>query len=274
MTDIKQLAEVCDLVQTESESQTATLAERVLTPEAQAERDDFQAEYGYDGNCSCHISPPCNSCLHPGNPRNQEEDETAWVADGAIDWTAPEMQYLAPKDYDLPPADPALLASANRILSDRLEGVAHVLRGCGVPALADVGHEDLQMAAAALSGAYQMALADAAAVPDLRNTVTELEATVALQHETLVTAAADVSRLSAELATERQAREALQEQAGTVEAVGYFVTSASHGPRYFSKRENAIRDAMKNARLGWCARVIPAGKPIGVARKGAEWRAA
>ena len=131
MTDIKQLAEVCDLVQTESESQTATLAERVLTPEAQAERDDFQAEYGYDGNCSCHISPPCNSCLHPGNPRNQEEDETAWVADGAIDWTAPEMQYLAPKDYDLPPADPALLASANRILSDRLEGVAHVLRGCG-----------------------------------------------------------------------------------------------------------------------------------------------
>ena len=137
MTDIKQLAEVCDLVQTESESQTATLAERVLTPEAQAERDDFQAEYGYDGNCSCHISPPCNSCLHPGNPRNQEEDETAWVADGAIDWTAPEMQYLAPKDYDLPPADPALLASANRILSDRLEGVAHVLRGCGLPALRD-----------------------------------------------------------------------------------------------------------------------------------------
>jgi hypothetical protein len=127
------------------------------------------------------------------------------VADGAIDWTAPEMQYLAPKDYDLPPADPALLASANRILSDRLEGVAHVLRGCGLPALADIsGAEDLQMAAAALSGSYQMALADAAAVPDLRNITAELEATVALQRETLVTAAADVSRLSAELATERR----------------------------------------------------------------------
>ena len=192
-----------------------------------------------------------------------------------IDWTAPEMQYLEAEDYKLPPADPVLLASANRMLSDRLERVAHVLRGCGLPALANIsGAEDLQMATAALSGSYQMALADAAAVPDLRNITAELEATVALQRETLVTAAADVSRLSAELATERQAREALQEQAGTVEAVGYFVTSASHGPRYFSKRENAIRDAMKNARLGWCARVIPAGKPIGVARKGAEWRAA
>lgn len=121
-----------------------------------------------------------------------------------IDWTAPEMMYLAPEDYVMPPADPVLLASANRMLSDRLERVAHVLRGCGLPALTDVGHEDLQMAAAALSGAYQMALADAAAVPDLRNITAELEATVALQRETLVTAAADVSRLSAELATERR----------------------------------------------------------------------
>ena len=221
MTDIKQLAEVCDLVQTESESQTATLADRVLTPEAQAERDDFQAEYGYDGNCSCHISPPCNSCIHPGNPRNQEEDEAAWVADGCgacgdacasnggdcrvkeesppvcesvqaggesqtgqsddpvlhalgvmtrvasaardllheseefdfpdgLGRGAPQRLWDAlgseieaaendgaPIDDEMPPADPALLASANRMLFDRLEGVAHVLRGCGLPALRD-----------------------------------------------------------------------------------------------------------------------------------------
>ena len=127
-------------------------------------------------------------------------------ASAPIDWTAPEMQYLEAEDYKLPPADPVLLASANRMLSDRLERVAHVLRGCGLPALANIsGAEDLQMATAALSGSYQMALADAAAVPDLRNITAELEATVALQRETLVTAAADVSRLSAELATERRA---------------------------------------------------------------------
>ena len=126
-------------------------------------------------------------------------------ASAPIDWTAPEMQYLEAEDYKLPPADPVLLASANRMLSDRLERVAHVLRGCGLPALTEISdQEDLQMAAAALSGAYQMALADAAAVPDLRNITAELEATVALQRETLVTAAADVSRLSAELATERR----------------------------------------------------------------------
>lgn len=52
-------------------------AERELTPEAQAERDDFERTYD-GGNCSCHLSPPCGSCMHPGNPRNQEEDESCW----------------------------------------------------------------------------------------------------------------------------------------------------------------------------------------------------
>jgi hypothetical protein len=52
---------------------------RVLTKEAQAERADFQSEHGTDGNCSCHLSPPCESCMHPGNPLNQDEDESCWV---------------------------------------------------------------------------------------------------------------------------------------------------------------------------------------------------
>jgi hypothetical protein len=52
--------------------------DRELTDEAQAENDAFHREYGFDGNCFCHLSPPCASCTHPGNPLNQEEDETAW----------------------------------------------------------------------------------------------------------------------------------------------------------------------------------------------------
>jgi hypothetical protein len=52
---------------------------KVLTPEAQAEREDFEGRYGSDGNCSCHISPPCPSCTHSGNPLNQNEDDTAWM---------------------------------------------------------------------------------------------------------------------------------------------------------------------------------------------------
>jgi len=274
------------------------------------------------------------------------EDKT----DTPIDWTAPEMMYLAPEDYVMPPADPVLLASANRMLSDRLERVAHVLRGCGLPALTEISdQEDLQMAAAALSGAYQMALADAAAVPDLRNTVTELDATVTLQRETLVVAASDVSRLSnelaterrasasamsavasicehlgcddhnghvpvlraiddlraqiasltadvmrtrgslnsaineadrlrAELAVERQACKALQEQASAapvLAATGFIVRSAKRKPRTFSSIEKAREAAMAAIRAGaQRAEVCPMLPPVGVARKGAEWRAA
>jgi hypothetical protein len=51
---------------------------RQLTQEAEDERGEFEREYGIGGNCSCHLSPPCHSCLHPGNPRNQEEDESCW----------------------------------------------------------------------------------------------------------------------------------------------------------------------------------------------------
>ena len=62
---------------------------------------------------------------------------------------------------EIPPADAALLASANRMLSERLAGVAHALRGSGLPALADIDDgEDMQMCVAALTGAYQMALAE------------------------------------------------------------------------------------------------------------------
>lgn len=50
---------------------------RELTPEAEVERNQFERECGHYG-CSCFISPPCGWCTHPGNPHNQEEDETAW----------------------------------------------------------------------------------------------------------------------------------------------------------------------------------------------------
>lgn len=56
-----------------------------LIPEAQAERDAFEATFGSEGNCSCHISPPCGSCTHPGNPLNQLEDDTAWQHDSRED---------------------------------------------------------------------------------------------------------------------------------------------------------------------------------------------
>jgi hypothetical protein len=54
-------------------------APRVLTTDAQADRDNFDNEYGFTGNCSCHLSPPCGSCTHPGNPDNQKDDPECWM---------------------------------------------------------------------------------------------------------------------------------------------------------------------------------------------------
>lgn len=50
----------------------------ILTPEAEAERDDFNLEYS-DRGCTCFISPPCGYCAHPGNPINQEEGDDCWM---------------------------------------------------------------------------------------------------------------------------------------------------------------------------------------------------
>lgn len=50
----------------------------ILTPEAQGERDWFESVFGNEG-CTCFIFQPCCYCTHPGNPRNQEEDEDCWV---------------------------------------------------------------------------------------------------------------------------------------------------------------------------------------------------
>lgn len=67
-------------------------------------------------------------------------------------------------DDEMPPADPVLLASANRMLADRLAGVAHALRGSGLWDLSFVdGNEDLQPHVAALTGAYRLTRADLAA---------------------------------------------------------------------------------------------------------------
>jgi len=64
------------------------------------------------------------------------------------------------EEASTPPADPPALAQAINLDGERLERVAHVLRGCGLSALQDVtGSDDLQSATAALAGAYQMLLA-------------------------------------------------------------------------------------------------------------------
>lgn len=215
---------------------------------------------------------------------------------------AGELSFLAPEDYEMPPADPKLLAMANKLLGDRLDGVAHVLRGCGLPLLADTsGAEDLQPKVAALAGAYQMAMADlrsheacleakdaellaqAKVVIDLRNRLDALtqqwEADTgrilraALESRSQVINEAD--RLRAELATERQARKALQEQDGVDvkdAAVGYLIRVTKRKPRYVTQPERARDAALAAVRAGAGRAEVLAVVPVGTARRGAEWR--
>lgn len=217
-----------------------------------------------------------------------------------------EPSFLAPEDYEMPPADPELLAMANKMLGDRLDGVAHVLRGCGLPLLADAsGAEDLQPKVAALAGAYQMALADlrsheacleakdsellaqAKVVVDLRDRLDALtqqweadtgRITADLQAalKSRSQAINESDRLRAELAAERQAREALQEQSDAVDvkdaAVGYLVRVTKRKPRYVTKPERARDAALAAVRAGAGRAEVLAVVPVGVARRGAEWR--
>ena len=211
--------------------------------------------------------------------------------------TSPDLQYLSPEDYEIPPANPELLAMANKMLGDRLDGVAHVLRGCGLPLLADAsGAEDLQPKVAALAGAYQMALADlrsheacleakdaellaqAKVVVDLRDRLDALTRR-SLEDIDLLTGKNhklhdEIEHLRSELASERQARQ--QDQADAVDvkdaAVGYLVRVTKRKPRYVTQPERARDAALAAVRAGAGRAEVLAVVPVGVARRGAEWR--
>lgn len=146
-------------------------------------------------------------------------------------------------DAEMPPADPVLLASANRMLAERLAGVAHALRGSGLDGLKDIDDgADLQMAVAALTGAYQMAL----------TRIADLEI-VAAAFDDLQQEMVDVADLSC----------------------GYIVVASKRKPRRFQSEDKA-REAAKSAiRAGaQRAEVFPLASPIGRAVKGAVWRPA
>lgn len=187
-------------------------------------------------------------------------------------------------DEPLPPADPVLLASANRMLGDRLAGVAHVLRGCGLPALANIDDgEDLQPYVATLSDAYQSAVArvsaheeaarqweqmmmDAVGEDGLGSVVTAIERMKA-----------QIAGLQRELGQERTSRAALEEQVQALHAQLdsrqssiYLVRAPKAAPRLTFKRERAVACAKSAARKGGRAEVF-ALVPIGKAVPGAEW---
>ena len=86
----------------------------------------------------------------------------------------------------------------------------------------------------------------------------------------------EADRLRAELATERQAREALQEQSDAVDvkdaAVGYLVRVPKRAPILRRKPESARSAALSAVRAGASRAEVLAVVPVGTARRGAEWQ--
>ena len=161
---------------------------------------------------------------------------------------AGELSFLAPEDYEMPPANPALLASANRMLCDRLEA------------------KDAEL------------LAQAKVVIDLRDRLDALTRR-SLEDIDLLTGKNhklhdEIEHLRSELASERQARQ--QDQADAVDvkdaAVGYLVRVTKRKPRYVTRPERALDAALAAVRAGAGRAEVLAVVPVGVARRGAEWR--
>ena len=167
-----------------------------------------------------------------------------------------EPSFLAPEDYEMPPADPVLLASANRMLCDRLEAKdAELLAQAKVVV-------DLRDRLDALTQQLEA---------DTGRITADLQA--ALESRSQVINESD--RLRAELTAERQAREALQEQDGVDvkdAAVGYLIRVTKRKPRYVTKPERARDAALAAVRAGAGRAEVLAVVPVGVARRGAEWR--
>lgn len=229
---------------------------------------------------------------------------------------APAVTFLAPEDYEMPPADPALLASANRMLGNRLEAIAEAIRASTIPSLEGItGAEDLaphvKTLCDALAAAESTTTARGHTINQLRLEVADLRErldavtqqsiadTVAMTEKNTRLAAdlEDMTRerdllkaenlalktsegatpgFSAELATERQAREALQEQSDAVDvkdaAVGYLVRVPKRAPILRRKPESARSAALSAVRAGAARAEVLAVVPVGTARRGVEWQ--
>ena len=212
--------------------------------------------------------------------------------------TSPELQYLAPEDYEMPPADPVLLASANKMLCERMEAIAEQLRAGTIPELENVtGAEDLAPHVKTLCDAlgaaesvvtarghtingYRLEVADLrerldAQIKQWQADTGRLAADLRAATEARSQAINEADRLRAELAAERRAREALQEKGSatdvTAAAVGYLVRVPKRPPMIRRKPEAARLAALGAVRAGAARADVLAIVPVGAARRGAEW---
>lgn len=225
------------------------------------------AEVQITGSSASALTPLSEGAAVQPNPAPVQPADVSPAAPVAAD----DMQ----DDDEMPPADASLLALANRELANRLARVAHVLRGSGLEGLKDLDDgADLQSAAAALTGAYQMALAELRACA---GKIADLQHSVSMQNAEMFKQAVDVIDLRCQL-------EALQHEAmrgatllsgdDRYTAAGYLVRAPKRKPRITTTQETAVAAALAAARNGSGRGEVFALVPVGKAVRGAEWRPA
>ena len=179
-------------------------------------------------------------------------------------------------DDTMPPADASLLALANRELADRLARVAHVLRGSGLEGLriwmtVQTCSPRLR---GALTGAYQMALADLDSLRRARQLSASKAPVDDWAWAEAFLQAGVVVDLRAQLrdpATRSDARRTCLSGQDRYTADGYLVRASKRKPRTLLDKDKARDAALSSIRAGAKRAEVFALVPIGHARRGAAW---
>ena len=225
------------------------------------------------------------------DPKAIATDVAAEMAEPLDFATSPEVQYLAPEDYEMPPADPALLAMANRTLSEQIDEyrgqLAHIATTAAdylpdpsdittaraveiMDMLIEAQREQIDALSAKLLTKDNELVLQARRAIELGVKIDEQDQSIdSLTKDVINTRAAlnkainEADRLRRELADAREVTDA---------AVGYLVRVTKRKPRYIVKPERAREAALTAVRAGAGRADVLAVVPVGTARRGAEWR--
>ena len=273
------VAELCDSIKHDRQKTTWAVRDCAKAGLLSMRRDDVTGQPGYtltaEGKQRLAEGPGSkqgsNMKKAGSDSEGGETDVKAQSAEIPPQIT-PQIPLAEDGDDTMPPADASLLALANRELADRLARVAHVLRGSGLEGLKDLDDgADLQTAAAALTGAYQMTLANLQARGELH---LEMQDALNKRDDELLKQAALVVKLRSSIETmQRDAMRGASLMSGQdrYTAAGYLVRATKRRPRALQDEEKAREAAMSSIRAGAQRAEVFALVPIGHARRGAAW---
>ena len=276
------VAEICDSIKHDRQKTTWSVRDCAKAGLLSMRRDDVTGQPGYtltaEGKQRLAEGP---GSKQGGNMKKGGSDSEGGDADVKAQSAEipPQITPAVPPaeadDDAIPPADASLLALANRELAGRLARVAHVLRGSGLEGLKDLDDgADLQTAAAALTGAYQMALANLQARGEQ---FLEMQDELNRRDDELLAQASTIVDLRSQLeALQREAMRGASLMSGQdrYTAAGYLVRASKRKPRTLLDKDKARDAALSSIRAGAQRAEVFALVPIGHARRGAEWRPA